>query len=423
LADSSTWSVKAYGHTSNRGLPGAIVSNKFNYTQREWDRNTFVQANYQTSTHNRYSLMLNAKYADDYLRYLDPEFVTTTGFQDNRFYQHELYLSAANRYHITQVWDVALSTDYQWNNLDANLYRFPYPTRYTVLTALASQLKLPRFTLQASVLGTFVNDKVKEFVSAGSKNKLTPAVLTSWQPFNNSDFLLRAFYKDIFRLPTFNDLYYTFIGNTLLRPEYTQQYDLGFTYTHNFHSGALTSIAIQTDAYYNQVKDKIVAVPSLNLYRWTMYNIGKVAVKGLEVNAQSNWQAGHNLSLNASLNYTYQQARDVTTDINYPYNIPYVPLNSGSLTAGADYKSWEFNYSYLYTGSRYNQLSTDQNQVYNYMSPWYTHDLSVGYRSQIYQRKAKFTLEINNLLNQDREIIASFPMPRRFYRLKISYTI
>ena len=32
-------------------------------------------------------------------------------------------------------------------------------------------------------------------------------------------------------MPTFNDLYYTFIGNKYLRPEYTTQYDLGVVYT------------------------------------------------------------------------------------------------------------------------------------------------------------------------------------------------
>jgi vitamin B12 transporter len=423
LADSSKWSVKIYNYSSERGLPGAIVANKFDYTQRQWDRNTFVQASYQTNSNKRYSLMLNTKYTNDYQRYVDPEFITDEGVLDNRFHQHEFYFSAANRYRITQVWDIALSTDYKLNTLDANLYRFAYPTRNTVLTALASQLKLKRFNLQASVLGTFVNDEVKEYTSAGNKTEFTPAVLASWQPFSNNGFLLRAFYKNIFRMPTFNDLYYTLIGNTLLKPEYAQQYDVGFTYSHGFQNSALTFIAIQTDAYYNKVKDKIVAIPNQNLYRWTMYNIGDVPIKGLEINIQTTWKAGSKVNINTAINYTYQQARYRVDGFTYAYNIPYVPLHSGSFTAGAEYQKFEFNYSYLYMGPRYNQLSDAQNAVYNYMEPWYTHDASVGYNSKIYRHKAKFVLEVNNLFNQDREIIASFPMPRRFYRLKFIYNI
>ncbi|AYL97771.1 TonB-dependent receptor plug domain-containing protein [Mucilaginibacter celer] len=420
-SESGEWNVKVYSYTSNRGLPGAIVSNKFNYTQRQWDRNQFIQANYESNSHKRYTIGLIAKYADDYLRYLDPEFVTTTGFLDNRFNQHELYFSVANRYRILPVWDVDLSTDYLRNTLDANLYRFPYPTRNQELVSLASQLKLKRFNLQASVLGTFVDDRVKLYEGAGNKTEYTPAVTASLQV--SPDLMLRAFYKNIFRLPTLNELYYTFVGNTLLKPEYAKQYDIGATYNRHFVDGFISSFSIQADAYYNKVKDKIIAAPGLNLFRWTMYNLGDVNIKGAEVNMQLAKQVSRDLSLNATINYTWQQAFYTDNGITYHYNIPYVPTNSVSFTASADYKSFGFNYSYLYTGSRYSQLSDDQNHIYNYLQPWYTHDLAVNYLTKIYRHKTRFSIEVNNILNQDREIIANFPMPRRFYRFKLSYSI
>jgi vitamin B12 transporter len=423
LKDSASWSVKAYGYASARGLPGAIVSNRFNYNQRQWDRNFFLQGHFQTKESSRYALMINAKYANDYLRYLDPDFVTLDGFQDNRFRQQEIYFSAANRFRILPIWDISLSADYQWNTLGANLYRFPYPTRHTVLSALATELRIKDFTLQGSLLGTFVFDRVKEFTSAGDKQEFSPTVMAGYRPFGSEAFMFRAFFKNIFRLPTFNDLYYTFIGNALLRPEFNDQYDFGITYTVQPKSSALVSLSVQTDVYYNQVKDKIVAVPSANLYRWTMYNIGKVAIKGLETNVQSVWAVSGSIQLNASLSYTFQQARDVTDGNSYRYNIPYVPLHSGSLTLGMDWKKLELNYSYIYSGERYNQLSTPQNAVYNYMQPWYTHDMGIGYTLDVFGKATKMNLEINNIFNQDREIISSFPMPRRFYRFKLSYTI
>jgi vitamin B12 transporter len=421
--DSATWNVKAYSYTSNRGLPGAIIANKFNYSQRQWDRNQFIQANYESNLRNRYSFKAIAKYADDYERYLDPEFVTTDGFLDNRFYQHELYVSAANRYRILPIWDVALSADFQRNSLDANLYHFSYPTRYTELVSLASQLKLGRLNLQASLLGTFVNDEVKEFTAAGKKTAFTPTVTAGWRLLDNNDLMLRAFYKNIFRLPTFNDLYYTLIGNTLLKPEYAKQYDIGFTYNHQFKNRLLESFSVQADVYYNQVRDKIVAIPGANLFRWVMYNVGNVAIKGAEINVQSGWRVADDLAITAGLNYTYQQAFYKADGITYRYNIPYTPMNSGSFTLGADYCKFQFNYSYIYTGVRYNELSNAQNYIYNTVEPWYTHDLSASYLTKIYKRKTKFTVEVNNLLNQDREIISNFPMPRRFYRFKLSYTI
>ncbi|SEN09891.1 Outer membrane cobalamin receptor protein [Mucilaginibacter gossypiicola] len=422
-ADSAAWDIKGYSYVSERGLPGAIVSNKFNYSQRQWDRDQFIQANYESNIRNRYSFKAIAKYSSNYERYLDPEFVTTTGFQDNRFYQHELYTSIANRYRILPVWETALSADFQMNNLDANLYHFPYPTRYTKLVSLASQLKLRQFNIQASLLATYIDDKVKVFTGAGRKTAYTPTVTAAWRVLNNNDLMFRAFYKNIFRLPTFNDLYYTVIGTTSLRPEYTKQYDAGFTYNHQFKNRSLASFSVQADVYYNQVKDKIVAIPGANLYRWIMYNVGDVHVKGAEINIQSGWNISGELILTAGLNYTYQQAFYKDGGVTFHYNIPYIPYNSGSVTLGADYRKFQFNYSYIYTGLRYNELSNDLNHSNNEVEPWYTHDLSASYLTKIYKRNTKFTIEVNNLLNQDREVISNFPMPRRFYRFKLSYTI
>ncbi|MBS7562823.1 TonB-dependent receptor [Mucilaginibacter sp. Bleaf8] len=423
LPDSSTWRVKAYAFVANRGLPGPVVSNKFDYPQRQWDRNLFLQGSYNSNVNKRFSFILNAKYANDYLRYLDPETVKKTGFSDNHFYQHEFYFSWANRYRLTGAWDVALSSDYQWNNLDADLYRFAYPTRYMLQTVLASELKLKDISLQGSLLHTWVNDVVKAFASAGRKQKLTPSLLMSWQPGGQQDVTLRAFYKNIFRLPTLNDLYYTTIGNTQLKPEWAKQYDVGITYNHTYQQQAFAYLSVQADVYYNQVRDKIVAIPGANLFRWTMYNIGNVAIKGFETTIQSAWNTGSEIVLNAGVNYTYQQSRDVTDGQKSRYNIPYIPTHSGSVTLGADYRQLSINYSYLYVGNRYDQLSTDQNQVYNYMEPYYTHDVTLGYHTMLHRKPIKLGLEINNIFNQDRELITNFPLPRRFYRIKISYTI
>lgn len=118
---------------------------------------------------------------------------------------------------------------------------------------------MSRFKLQASLLGTFVHETTKvPNAAAGDKHKYTPTVVASWQPFKNEDLNLRAFYKKIFRMPTLNDLYYTFIGNIDLNPEYTTQYDIGVTYSHKFRGGYPARLEFQADAYYNEVTDKIV---------------------------------------------------------------------------------------------------------------------------------------------------------------------
>lgn len=59
-------------------------------------------------------------------------------------------------------------------------------------------------------------------------------------------------------MPTFNDLYYTQMGYSLLKPEYTNQFNLGFSYQKRFRNRTIPSIYFQANAYYMDIKGKIM---------------------------------------------------------------------------------------------------------------------------------------------------------------------
>ena len=417
------WRAKGYFYRSERGYPGAVVKNKFSHEDRQWDMNAFAQGTYKQDF-ARYSLLLNAKYAYDYLHYLaDPRRDEALMYVDNHYYQHEVYISVANRYSILPVWDISLSADYQFNLLDADLTDFAYPRRHTELVAVATALHLERFKAQVSLLGTFVQDHVKaDAKTAADKMEWTPTSIVSWQPFGNVDLNLRAFYKRIFRMPTLNDLYYTFIGNIDLKPEYTNQYNIGVTYAKDFPAYRwLRRLEVQTDIYYNEVENKIVAMPTSNFFRWTMVNLGEVEIRGIDVAAQLDWQWGKDWHMTNRLNYTYQKAQDFTdpSDTYYGDQIPYIPWHSGSAIAALSWRTWEANYSFIYTGERY---SSRANIPVNYVLPWYTSDLSLSKLLRAGQGDLKLTLEINNLLNQQYEVVICYPMPGINFKGIVQYT-
>ena len=190
------WHAKAYFYDSEKGIPGAIVNNVWKRSQRQWDRNFFTQASLTHEINQKYSLMVNAKYANDYMRYLNPD--TTLMYIDNTFRQQEIYASVANRYSIIPTWDVSLASDFQWNTLDASLQNFIHPQRLTTLVALATSFEIWKFKAQASMLGTFVNEKAKwegipgllpeeQTQAAPSKKEFTPAAFFSFKPFEKHD--------------------------------------------------------------------------------------------------------------------------------------------------------------------------------------------------------------------------------------------
>lgn len=428
------WNVKTYFYNSGRGIPGAIVNNVWKRAQRQWDRNLFVQGSFFKNIAPGYDVQVNAKYANDYMRYLNPD--TTLMYINNRFHQQEWYASAANKLKLSDHIDINLSADIQWNTLSSNLAGFVFPKRLTSLVALASAADFGKLKIQASILGSFVNEYImKGNTSPGDsaraapvKKELTPAVFLLYRPFTFSSLNIRAFYKNIFRMPTFNDLYYTDIGNISLQPEYTHQWNLGFLYDKNFENAFLQKIQLQTDFYYNRVSNKIVAVPKGNgMYRWMMINIGFVEIKGADMVTDAVVTLPAQALLNLRVAYTYQKAQDFTERkngelqrITYGGQIPYIPWHSGSFTANIIYKSWQLNYSFIYTGERYHNSA---NIAENYEQPWYTSDMSVSKEWAIRRYNFKISGEINNVFNQDYEVVLNYPMPRRNYKIIISVTL
>lgn len=414
------WKAKAYLYNSERGYPGAIVRNKFSHEDRQWDTNFFTQGTFKKDFTQWYSLLANAKYAYDYLHYLaDPKKDESLMYVNNHYYQQEVYTSVANRFNLFPWWEASFSADYQFNLLNADLRDFVYPRRHTLLASIATAMRFKQVELQASLLETFVHD-TSSGTPAPDKQKLTPSFFVSWRPFPQSGLNLRGFYKRIFRMPTLNDLYYTFIGNINLEPEFTTQYDLGFTYSRTFNSTWLRSLEVQTDVYYNEVENKIVATPTSNFFRWTMANLGNVEIRGVDVVLQTGWKIGRDLMVSNRINYTYQRAQDFTDPKSefYGGQIPYIPWHSGSAVVNLQWRSWEANYSFIYTGERY---SSQANIPYNYQLPWYTSDFSVSKGLKVWKGNLKLTLEVNNLLNQQYEVVICYPMPGTNFKLIAQY--
>ena len=419
--EKGTWNVNFYNYSSDRGVPGAVINNKWKRGERMQDINSFVQGNMKLAISDRWNTLLNIKYASDYTHF--ENFDYTLYPTNNKFRQKEFYIATANLFYLTDFWDVSFSYDFQYNTLDADFQRmdnydiFAYPRRTSHWLSLATSLDLNRLKIQASLLGTLIHETVRKYNAPDDKHVMTPAVFASYRLLPNEDLRLNAFAKKIFRVATFNEMYYVEMISSNIKPEYATQYDLGLKYTKRPRYSIVKNIDAQIDVYYNLVEDKIICTPKSPLFKWTTYNLGLVKIKGLDVSVGNTFRMG-NVFLQTKLQYTYQEARNYTDpgDTFYGHQIPYIPWHSGTVIASALYKDWTLNYSFIYTGERYSQ---SDNIVYNHVQPWYTHDVSLVKKFRIKDMNFKATLEVNNLFDQDYEVIFNYPMPKRNYRFSL----
>jgi len=416
-----SWMLHAYNYTSDRGVPGAIVNNVWRRGERIRDVNSFLQGGGRTEVNSWWSTLFNFKYAADYTHF---EYFEESLYPvNNKYWQKELYLSTANLFPLTSNWDVSVSYDFQLNKMDADFGRlddydmFAYPRRYSNWLAVATAWQWQRLKLQASGQGIFVHETVKQYAEPEDKHVFTPAVFGSFQLLRKAKLNLRAFYKKIFRMATFNEMYYVEMVSSHVKPEYATQYNIGLKYTKDFSHRFFKNIDAQVDVYYNEIEDKIISRPKSPTFKWTTQNLGYVEVRGVDASLANLFQL-HNVWINTRLQYTYQKAQDFSdpTDTFYGDQIPYIPWHSGSVSASVNYRAWALNYSFIYTGERYDQ---SDNIVYNHVQPWYTHDISLIRTFKINKIDCKATLEVNNLLGQDYEVIFNYPMPKRNYRFSL----
>jgi vitamin B12 transporter len=419
--DSSKFNLHVNYYHSQRGLPGAIILNNAVPSQdRLWNRDVFIQGGYQRLWKSGLSLLINTKLSENYLRYLNPNFLNELGRLDQQFTQREFYQSAAFAWQISPNWQVSYAADVVVNHLDIDFNypypQFPYPTRVSLLNVLASNFNIGRLKIQGSLLNTNITERVKTGRGAPARSNFSPTLMATLQPFKNPNFNIRAFYKRIFRNPTFDDLYYGGIGNPNLKPEYTNQYDAGITYTKALN-GFFDYITLTADAYYNDVTNKIVFIPK-DAYNGSIQNFGKVNMKGLDAGIKTQATIAANYKASLFINYSYLQALNVTdpTSSVYLNQLPYTPQNTLSVNAGIDNGTFGMYYNQVYASERYytnNNLPADRIPGYS------VSDASITYHKRILQT----SIEVNNLFNKSYFFVQSYPMPGRSVRLSVQITI
>ncbi|MBQ8069527.1 MAG: TonB-dependent receptor plug domain-containing protein [Bacteroidales bacterium] len=431
------WNVTLYMYSSDRGLPGPVVrrpSDSVTSKDRQSDGNIFLQGDWTRDRGELYSFDLRAKYALDLTRYRTNPWAEAAALPlDNHYTQNSLFLSMSNLFRLGERFSLSQATDFQVNHLDADVLYFVYPTRWSLWNAVRGAYASPSLDMSASLQHMVAFDRFSDDARKGgfkkvnsSRSTFSPALDFSVRPFGGSpSFVIDGFAKRSVRLPSFNDLYYSVVGNTQLRPEKASQYDAAITWR-KLPSGHWTGEA-RIEGYFNRLVDKIVALPTANQFRWTMYNIGKVDVNGAEVKTSLAYdrdmfregEIGNGFSL--LLKYTFQRAIDRSEKGKSTYGgqIPYIPVHSGTLSLDVFIRGWRLDVSVLGNSRRW---SSSANREDFEIDPYVTADASLS-KSFTFQRGTQLRLQLNigNILGEQYEVVKGYPMPGTNAILKTEY--
>ena len=433
--------VKAHYMQGFHALPGPVIW----YRVKESDshseeRLAFAQARYR-KTGQRLDVQALAKY-----RRSDDAYEDSLGHGypvRNEYMQREAYLSQTVRYHLDgdmqpEYFSLSLAADESASRMTSNLSRHSDVQRLAALAALTADYTAHLLSLfdglkaSAHLLGTWVRDYEPE--RCGDPHaRLSPyAGLT----YTRGDITLRYFFKETFRVPNFNELYY-FTTEHALRPEKAAQHNLGLTYhgkTAHLGDRLRTRLGGTADAYRNHVSDKIIAVPTQNMYLWSMKNMGIVEITGADLTAtaslyRADSNGTHPWQVDLSLGYSWQQAVDRTDpeSKSYGHQIPYTPRHSGNAALIVQSPWVDLGYTLTLVGDRYYlEQNSAASRVPGYADHGITlsHDFPLGRRHTAphtadTRSRLKVKAQVLNLLDKQYEVVRSYPMMGRNYRLAL----
>lgn len=388
------WNLMLYSYGSERGFPGPVIRRASGFpfsAERQADQDAFLQGGWSREISRRYAAAVRFKLSYNYTHYdAHPEKNPQALPYNLRFRQQSAYLSLSQSFALNENWSLDGAVDVQRTVL-ASDRTYTVPPRRTVLTAaIAARYVTGTFRASANLLWQGAWD------ADAFRGAWMPSVNMHWSP---ADWLeVEAFGKQSCRLPSFNDLYYIAIGNVNLRPEYATQagVDLRLKSSH---------LAFRLSPYYNRVTDKIVALPTASQFRWSMLNIGLVDITGTDARLEAFTQAG-DWKLEGTLRYSFLMALDHTSPEKdtYGMQIPYAPVHSASLCAGAEWKSWSFRWETSFTGHRW---STTSNSPDYYLPPWSLSEAALGWEG----KHLNLNLRVANIFNTQYQIVKGYPMP------------
>ena len=423
--DSATLKGKIYYYSSKRALPGAVILYNPEANEQLRDDNFFAQATYENILSKMWALRINAKYSYGYNRYNDENPKYPDGKYQETARQNEVYANATLRFTPIQWLQTAIAQDFAYAWLNTDIYDNLKPSRVSLLTTLAAKAVYGRFTANASLTATQVFEYYNKFyfnptneAMPEDKKKLSPCIAVAFRPINNH-LSIRAMYKETFRVPAFNDLYYRQMGTLTLHPEKAREWSAGITATAN-PQGIIKDLFISIDAYINNVDDKIVAFPST--YVWKMANFGKVRITGIDITAQTALQPSKDIGIDLKANLTFCSAKDKTDPdmAFYDMQLPYTPKRSGSISAVVKTPWLTAGYLVILCAERYATMV--HTQMYR-LKPYADHSITLTKDIKIKTVTLTLQGKINNITNCQYEIVRYYPMPGRNYEISVKCII
>jgi outer membrane cobalamin receptor len=404
-------------NSSEKQLPGAVILyNDHSDESLSQNRNRFG-LNYSV-LHKKTKVLFHGGFNQQDLNYFDPTYFNQAGFIDNRYTTSNFQVGTSIKHDILKGLSIHTGTDIEQTNLQSNRPELGAPRRISSASMFGLDFQNAPIEVRARLFYQYFDDINRIVHHSKAVHRFNPQIeLSTSDKFSKTTSLL-AWAKKTMRPPSFNEMYFSQIGNTALIPEDTWQVNLGAIVNRRIHS---TPFNFKINSYYNRVSNKILAVPTQNLFIWSITNVGEVEIKGVDLEAKIHQELRKTVHIQWHGNLTFQQVIDVSDEHSptYRHQLLYTPKWTSNNTFSLYIKDIAIHQTTYYVGKRY---SLNQNIPSNELASFIVADVSVEYQLRIQKMHTlKLQAGVRNIANSSYAYIRNFVMPGRNYFIKLSY--
>lgn len=402
------------GMNINQQLPGAVIL--YNNTADERLATDNHMVNFDAiSSIKSVDFRWYSSYNNNHIVYTDPSYLNQSGVltatYNNQLINTGMVLSSL----IREKWQINGGMEQAYSQLRNEEGNLNDPNRWHLQSYAAAGFERKDYSFNLQLSGQYVKDQTTDTTKNwyGMNPRLLYRINSSKKMLYTHEIELLS----TMRMPSFNELYYNNIGNVQLNPERTEQ----FTYTSFLSPSKATWFNLKYQLYTNQIRDKIVAIPTKNLFTWSMQNVGRVFTGGgaVEVRMLKKWSSSN---MEITGNYTYQKSVDITNknDPTYLHQIAYTPEHTANFDLCYKWKGMGARISNQFISYRY---VLNENVNANLIDGFVTTDFALFYAKKVNVSQFKFQFTVKNVFNQYYSIIRSYVMPGRNFLISCSYAL
>lgn len=403
----------------NKELPGAVIyfdSSKSEQKLMETNFDTQLQYKFKN---DKWSILSFFNYNYNFTDYQDPNFLNSLGGIHDKYWMNNYYFGATVGFRPLNRMQLLFGADETITTLESNKNEVSNIIRSDLRAVIGLNYSFWRVKIKSNVLLTSISDKNKN-AKTFSTTKLNPFISIGVYPIKKSLFHIQFFYKNSLRPPSMNEIYYNQIVKEI-QPETAHQFNFGLTYKKENWT-LFKDFKIGSQLYMNLVRNKIILIPTQNLFIWSVQNIGKSNITGVDFYFSFKSRKVKGFHMFWDIKYSYLYAIDVTDPNSKTYRnqLPYIPLHNFTALFGFEFFGFGLSWNVNYGGERY---ALGENIEMNRLPDYVIHDLSFYYTHAFKKNtsKLKLKIDIRNILNEQYVMIKSFPMPGLNLNVKMIY--